>query len=74
MNWQPISTARDDGTLLLLYLPDDPQRYHLGRWSRREHYEHGKLVYSFDGWYVNGVTSMKGGGPQPTHWQELSPP
>lgn len=65
MEWQDIETAPKDGTLILLYLPDEREgtRHTVGGW-----------VGDTAQWY--GVSPSATGAiwrTQPTHWMKLPP-
>ena len=86
MDWKPISTAPKDGTVMLLYLsqepdqrsyvvPDTAKHYTIGFWQHRdwrsiETEDCGMMGGELTGWMSDIVCVPC----KPTHWAELDPP
>lgn len=67
MAWQPISTAPKDGRDVFLVCNGSA---HVGRYYRDEHYSHGKLSRSSEGWHLFGFAGFAR-DPKPTHWMPI---
>jgi hypothetical protein len=74
--WEPIETAPKDGTRVLLYYPNYPQKEWVGRYFKNETYNFGNLVRKSEGWHTGAdrLATMVG-ECEPSHWVPLpSPP
>lgn len=69
IGWQPINTAPNDGSWVLLFFngydPISDPTYRVGFWSNK-----------YSDWYdwEGASNSLTGFGDYPTHWAMLHPP
>lgn len=66
MDWQPIATAPNDYTVVLLYQPGGPgtdEAVGQGHRTNLNEHAHDKWVFQATGWIA-----------EPTHWMPLPPP
>jgi hypothetical protein len=74
MEWQPISTAPKDGTLVMLWDPDGDPNYYIARWFADHRYRRegpfGPFVWT-NGDPASGIRLAR---DVPTHWMPLPAP
>jgi hypothetical protein len=67
--WKPIESAPKDGTLILLYCPDDEPCIVVGNYYRDEEMDGEWWLYADE-----LLTDACPEGAKPTHWMPLPPP
>jgi hypothetical protein len=62
--WRPISTAPKDGTVIVVWNPQQPETARFVRWGM-------SAIYKSEGWVTRKGNIMAW---QPTHWMPVEPP